>query len=61
MLHSILQIGDKKQQIRWSRATVQPFLDVRAAMLNDALEDAFRHRYRGFRPLSGDEAIALAA
>src|SRR5215207_5263370 len=40
----------KKQQMRWSRATVQPFLDVRTAVLNDTLEDAFRHRYPGFRP-----------
>jgi hypothetical protein len=24
---------NKKQQIRWNRATVQPFLDVRAAIL----------------------------
>jgi hypothetical protein len=51
---------NKKQQMRWSRVTVQPFLDVRTAVLNDALEDAFRHRYHGFRPANGDEAIALA-
>ena len=41
---------NKKQQMRWNRATVQPFLDVRTAVLNDTLEDAFRRRYRGFRP-----------
>jgi len=28
---------------------VQPFLDVRTAVLNDALEDAFRNRFPGFR------------
>src|SRR5271166_1357214 len=33
---------NKKQQMRWNRATVQPFLDVRTAVLNDTLEDAFR-------------------
>src|SRR4051812_46502799 len=40
----------KAQQMRWNRATVQPFLDVRTAVLNDTLEDAFRQRYPGFRP-----------
>ena len=52
---------NKKQQMRWNRATVQPFLDVRTTVLNDTLADAFRHRYPGFRPVNDDEAIALAA
>ena len=52
---------NKKQQMRWTRATVQPFLDVRTAVLNDTLEDAFRHRYPGFRPVNDDEAIALVS
>ena len=52
---------NKKQQMRWNRATVQPFLDVRTAVLNDTLEDAFRGRYPGFRPANGDETVALAA
>ena len=47
---------NKRQQMRWSRATVQPFLDVRTAVLNDTLEDAFRHRYPGFRPANDDQA-----
>jgi hypothetical protein len=34
---------NKKQQMRWNRARVQPFLDVRTAVLSDTLEDAFRH------------------
>jgi hypothetical protein len=38
---------NKKQQMRWNRTTVQRFLDVRTTVLNDALEDAFRHRYLG--------------
>jgi hypothetical protein len=50
---------NKKQQMRWNRATVQPFLDVRTAVLNDTLEHAFRHRYPGFRPANDDVAIAL--
>jgi hypothetical protein len=41
---------NKKQQMRWNRATVQPFLNVRTAVLNDTLEDAFRRRYPGFPP-----------
>jgi hypothetical protein len=52
---------NKKQQMRWNRATVQPFLDVRTAVLNDTLEDAFRRRYPGFRPANPDEAVALVA
>jgi len=36
---------NKKQQMRWNRTTVQPFLDVRTAMPNDTPEDAFRYRY----------------
>src|SRR5215213_387874 len=41
---------NKKRQMRWNRTTVQPFLDVRTAVLNGTLEDAFRRRYPGFRP-----------
>jgi hypothetical protein len=52
---------NKKQQMRWNRATVQSFLDVRTTVLNDTLEDAFRHRYPGFRPANDDEEVALAA
>src|SRR6185312_13756933 len=51
----------KKQQMRWSRATVQPFLDVRTAVLNDTLEDASRHRYSGFRPANDDQVLPAAA
>jgi hypothetical protein len=52
---------NKKQQMRWNRATVQSFLDVRTTVLNDTLEDAFRHRYPGFRPANDDEEVALVA
>ena len=52
---------NKKQQMRWNRTTVQPFLDVRTAVLNDTLEDAFRRRYPGCRPANVDGPIALAA
>jgi hypothetical protein len=52
---------NKKQQMRWNRTTVQPFLDMRTAVLNDTLEDAFRRRYRGFRPANDEGTIAAAA
>ena len=52
---------NKTQQMRWNRATVQPFLDVRTAVLNDALEDAFRQRYPSFRPDQGKQVMARAA
>ena len=52
---------NKKQQMRWNRATVQPFLDLRTAVLNDTLEGAFRRHYPGFRPADGDEVVSLAA
>ncbi len=52
---------NKKQQMRWNRTTVQPFLDVRTAVLNDTLEDAFRHRHPGFRPANDDHSATTAA
>jgi hypothetical protein len=52
---------NKKQQMRWNRTTVQPFLDVRTAVLNETLEDAFRHRYPGFRSDNDDQARSAAA
>ncbi|MDO9713502.1 hypothetical protein [Paracraurococcus lichenis] len=50
--------------MRWSRATVQPFLDVRTAVLNGTLEAAFRQSYPGFRPPPPEgqqQAMAKAA
>ena len=52
---------NKKQQMRWNRATVQPFLDVRTAVLNDTLEAAFRYRHPGFRPANDDHRATTAA
>lgn len=52
---------NKAQQMRWSKATVQAFLDVRTAVLNDTLEDAFCQRYAGFRPANDDKALPQAA
>lgn len=52
---------NKKPQMRWNRTTVQPFLDVRIAVLNDNLEDAFRRRYPDFRPTNDDQVLSEAA
>jgi hypothetical protein len=52
---------NKAQQMRWNRATVQPFLDVRTAVLNDTLEETFRQRYPSFRPAQGKQLMARAA
>jgi hypothetical protein len=47
--------------MRWNRTTVQSFLDVRIAVLNDNLEDAFRDYYPGFRPTNDDQVLSEAA
>ena len=52
---------NKKQQMRWTRATVQPFLDVCTAVLNDTLEDAFRSPHPGFRLANDDHKATTAA
>ena len=52
---------NKAQQMRWNRATVQPFLNVRTAVLNGTLEDAFQQRYPGFRPANDDHKATAAA
>jgi hypothetical protein len=51
----------KKQQMRWNRATVQPFLDVRTAVLNGTFEHAFRRRHPSFRPANDDRRPTAAA
>jgi hypothetical protein len=43
----------KKQQMRWNRYTVQPFLTVRVHVLNDTLEQVFRTWHPAFRPSVG--------
>ena len=58
---SLAKRMNKAQQMRWNRATVQPFLDVRTAVLNDTLEDAFRRHCPGFRPANDARATAAAA
>ena len=52
---------NKAQQMRCDRATVHPFLDVRTAVLNGTLEDAFRRVHPGFRAANDVAALPLAA
>jgi hypothetical protein len=52
---------NKKQQMRWSRYSVQLFLNVRIHVLNGTLEDAFRHWHRGFRPTASCFQHPIAA
>ena len=51
----------KKQQMRWNRWTVQPFLDVRTAVLNGTLEGSFKRRYSAFRMGLDNHIAQLAA
>ena len=51
----------KNQQMRWNRWTVQPFLDVRVAVLDGTLENAVRQRYPNFRPANDTDLISAAA
>jgi hypothetical protein len=51
----------RRQQMRWDRVAMQPFLDVRAAVLNGALEDAFRRCYPDFTPANDGAALLATA
>jgi hypothetical protein len=51
----------KKQQMRWNRWTVQPFLDVRVAVLDGTLEGSFRKMYPGFRSANDHKPASAAA
>ncbi len=51
----------KKQQMRWNQWTVQPFLDVRIAVLNGTLAGSFRRLYPAFRADNDNHLEPLAA
>jgi hypothetical protein len=51
----------KKQQMRWNRWTVQPFLDVRVAVLDGTLEKSFRKMYPEFRPANDPSSVSARA
>ncbi len=50
-----------KQRMRWNRAMVPFFLNVRTALLNNTLEHVFRRRHPSFRPTNDDRRPAAAA
>jgi hypothetical protein len=44
------------------RVRLGPWQQIDSIGINsNTLEDPFRHRYPGFRPANGDDAVALAA
>lgn len=51
----------KKQQMRWNRWIVQPFLDVRVAVLNKTLAGSFKRLYPDFRPNNENRAARMSA
>lgn len=51
----------KKQQMRWNRWTVQPFLDVRIAVLNKTLAGSFKRLYPDFQPNNENHAARMSA
>ena len=58
----VAKLRNRKEQMRWIRATEQSFLYVRTAVLNDTLQDAFCTRHPGFQPANDDhEATTVAA
>jgi len=51
----------KKQQMRWNRWTLQPFLDVRVAVLNDTLRGSFKQVYLAFQADNDNYRASIAA
>ena len=51
----------KKQQMRWNRWTVQPFLDARVAVLNETLAGSFKRLYPNFQPNIENHATRMSA
>jgi hypothetical protein len=58
---TVLNALIKKQQMRWNRWTVQPFLDVRVAVLNKTLAGSFRRLYPDFQPDNETDPVRFAA
>ncbi len=51
----------KKQQMRWNRWTLQPFLDVRVAVLNNTLVGSFKRVYPAFQADNDNRSVPVAA
>lgn len=50
-----------KQQMRWNRWTVQPFLNVRIAVLNNTLGGSFRRAYPAFQADNDNRSASVVA
>jgi hypothetical protein len=50
----------KKQQMRWNRWTLQPFLDVRVAVLNNTLAGSFKRVYPAFQADNDNRSVPAA-
>ena len=50
----------KKQQMRWNRWTLQPFLDVRVAVVNKTLAGSFKRLYPDFQTDNDNHAALVA-
>jgi hypothetical protein len=51
----------KKQQMRWNRWILQPFLDVRVAVLIKTLAGSFKRSNPDFQTDNDNHAVQLAA
>jgi hypothetical protein len=51
----------KKQLTRWNRWTVQPFPDIRVAVLKKTLAGPFRRLYPDFQPDNENYPVRLSA
>jgi hypothetical protein len=51
----------KKQQMRWNRRTVQPFLDERIAVLNKTPSGSFKRLYPAFQEDNDNHSAMVAA
>jgi len=51
----------KKKQMRWNRWTIQPFLDVRVAVLDKTLAGSFRRLYPALQPDNENYPVLLSA
>ena len=51
----------KKQEMRWNRWTIQPFLDVRIAVFNETSKGSFQRRYPEFQASNDAHTLPIAA
>jgi hypothetical protein len=56
-----VEAHDQKQQMHWNRWTVQPFLAVRIAVLNNTLGGSFTRVYPAFPAENDNRSASVAA